>query len=166
LSVSEAVTKLPSTEVTVTAAERETGHTGGRNDAEGHSLSERLRRVVYVARGAARADPHGPIPRVDPNAFHCRQVDDQAVVDAAETGTVVTAATNGERELIVAAEVHCRYDVGDVGASSNGERPFVDHGVVELSRFFVFRVGATDHWAAQSLRELCNCFVVHGAILS
>jgi len=74
----------------------------------------------------------------------------------------VAAAANGDRELVVPPEIDRGGHVGDVGASSDEQRPLVDHGVVELSRFLVFRMVAPDNRTAKTLGEIGNNFVVHG----
>ena len=148
-------------EVTVTAAQREPGDAGGRDDPEWHGLTEGLGRVIDVAGRAARAHSHRLVLGVDPHALHRRQVDDQAVVDAAETRAIVAAAANGDRELVVPAEIDRGDHVGDVGASGDEQRPLVDHGVVELSRLFVFRMVAPDNRPAKTLGKFGNDFVVH-----
>ena len=149
-------------EIAVTAAQRQPGDAGGRDDPERHGLTEGLGRVIDVAGRAARAHSHRPVLGIDPHALHRRQVDDQAVIDAAKTRTIVAAAANGDRELVVAAEIHRRDDISDVRASGDEQRPLVDHGVVEFSRLIVFRMVAPDNRAAKALRELSNGFVVHG----
>ena len=79
------------------ATESEAGHAGGRDDAEGDSEAVRMGRMVDVSRGAARGDAHRSVLDVDPDPAHPRQVDDQAVIDAAESSTVVTAAADRQR---------------------------------------------------------------------
>ncbi len=71
------------------------------------------------------------------------------------------AAANGDGELVVPAEVHRRSDIGDVGASGDEQRPLVDHGVIEFSRLFVFRMVAPDNRAAKALSKFGNDFVIH-----
>ena len=103
-SVSDAVTKLAvgqhhvgleqiihgeailAAEVAVTPAQRQAGNTGGRDDSERHGLTKSAGGVIDVAGDAAGADPHRPLRRVNPYALHHRQIDDQAVIDAAEPG--------------------------------------------------------------------------------
>ena len=117
--------------------------------------------MIDVAGRATRAHSHRLLLGVDPHALHRRQVDDQAVIDAAETRTIVAAAANGDRELVVAAEIDGRDDIADIRASSDEQRAFVDHGVVEFSCLFVFRMVAPDNRAAKTLSEFSNDFVVH-----
>ena len=84
-------------EVAGAAAEGQAGDAGGRDDAERHGQAEGVGGMVDVARRAARLDPHGAARRVDAHALHQRQVDDQAVVAAAEARAVVAAAADRDR---------------------------------------------------------------------
>ena len=73
----------------------------------------------------------------------------------------MAAPANGDRELVVAAEIHRRDDIADIRASSDEQRAFVDHGVVEFSRLFVFRMVAPDNRTAKTLSKIGNDFVAH-----
>ena len=117
--------------------------------------------VIDVAGGAAGPTRTVRLRRIDAHALHRRQVDDQSVVDAAEPGSVVAAAANGDGKLVVAAEIHRRDHVGDVGAARDQQRPLVDHAVVELARLVVVGVIAPDQRAAQAACEFGDGFVVH-----
>jgi hypothetical protein len=75
--------------------------------------------MIDVAGGAACTHSHRPVLGVDPHAPHRRQVDDQAVIDAAQTGTIVPAAANGDGELVVPPKIHRGDHIGDVAAPSN-----------------------------------------------
>ena len=143
------------------AAEGQARDAGGRDDAERHRQAEGMRRVVDVARRAARLDANGAVRRVDADPLHHRQVDDQPVVDAAEARPVVAAAADGDEKAVVAAEVHRRDHVGDVGALRDQQRPLVDHAVVERAGLVVVRVVARDQPAAKILPKLIDVLVAH-----
>ena len=119
------------------------------------------RRVVDVRGAATRLHPHGPGGGVDPHALHHRQIDDEAVVAAAEPGTVVTAAADGEQQALLAGEVHGGDDVGRVDGARDQARALVDHAVVERTNGVVVRVGLADEPAAKSLLECGDSLVVH-----
>ena len=53
--------------------------------------------VIEIGGRAAGIDPRGARRRVDADAAHLRQIDDQAIVTTAESGTVVTAAADREQ---------------------------------------------------------------------
>ena len=90
-----------------------------------------------------------------------RQVDDEAVVAAAEPGTVVAAAADGEQQALLAGEVHGGDDVGRVDRARDEARALVDHAVVERANGVVVRVGRADEPAAKSLLEGGDGLVVH-----
>ena len=77
------------------------------------------------------------------------QVDNQTVVDAAESRTVVPATAYGDAEAVVAGPVDRRHHVGDIGALGDGQRPFVDHAVVQAADLVVAGVGPPDQPAVQ-----------------
>jgi hypothetical protein len=118
--------------------------------------------MVDVAGDASGANPRRPRRRVDPHPPNGRQVDDEAIVDAGQARSVVAAPANGDRQFVVAAEVHCGHHVGRVGAARDQQRPFVDHGVVEFASLFIFGVIAPDQRAPKALAEFGDTLVVHG----
>ncbi len=132
------------------AAERQAADAGGRDDAGRHGIAERVRGVIDIAPCAAAFDAHGLRHRVDANTLHPRQLDHQAVVDAAEAAGVVTAALDGEQHLLLACEVHGGDDVGDISHARDEARLLVDHRVVDLAGFLVTGVGRLDQFAAQT----------------
>ena len=96
--------------------------------------------MVDVAPQRAAAGEHGVLLRVDADVPHRRQIDDQAVVAHAQAAGVVAAAADRHQQLVLAAEVHRRDDVGDVGAAGDQARPPVDHPVVDLAGLVVLGV--------------------------
>ena len=117
--------------------------------------------MIDITGDAAGADPRRPLRRVNAHALHQREVDDQPVVDAAEPRPVMAAAADGDRQPVVAAEIDRRNDVSGIGAARDQERALIDHRVIELARFIVFRVIASEHRPAEALREFGDGFVVH-----
>ena len=66
-----------------------------------------MRRVVDVTRRAAGACAHRGGLRIDTHAAHHRQVNHETIVDAPQTGPVVSAAPNGDAKLPVPPEIDC-----------------------------------------------------------
>ena len=122
--------------------------------------------MIDVAGGATRTHSDGPVFRIDSDTLHQRQVDDQTVIDAGETGRVMPASANSDRQLVLAAEIHRRDDIGHINASGDEKRPLVDHRVVELSRIVVFRMTASDHGAAHDFSEIGDDFGIHRTVLT
>jgi hypothetical protein len=90
----------------------------------------------------------GAVLRVDADRAQAREVDHQAVVDAAEAGAVVAAAADRRVEALLAAEVDRRDHVGDVDAARDQRGTLVDHPVVEGPRVVVVGIAGADHRAA------------------
>ena len=155
---------IKAAEITVPAAQGEPRDAGRRDDPERHRLLERLRRMIDVAGGATRTHSDGPVFWIDPDALHQRQVDDQTVIDAGETGRVMPASANSDRQLVLAAEIHRRHDIGHISAFGDEKRPLVDHRVVELSRVIVVRMLAPNHRAAHDFSELGDDFGIHRTV--
>ena len=113
------------------------------------------RRAVAWSRSPSRAPPSTAPTRVgiDADAVHRREVEHEAVVDAAEAGAVVAAAADGELEPLAAAEVDRGADVGDVAAADDQRRVLVDHRVVEPARLVVVRAAGLEHSTAETCPE-------------
>jgi hypothetical protein len=79
----------------------------------------------------------------------------------AQARSVVAAAADGNQELVVAAEIHRRDHISDIGAARDGQRPLVDHAVVEPARFLVIRMIPCDDCATERLAKFGESFFVH-----
>ncbi len=106
-------------EIAVAAAEGQTRNACGRNNAERDGKSECMGSVVNIARLASSAYPHSSVGRIDAHTLHHRQVDDEAIVDAAKSGAVMAAAADGDGKLVGATEIHCCNDVGGIDAAGD-----------------------------------------------
>ena len=137
----------------MTAAQREPGNAGGRDDPGRRRQAERMGRVIEIALRATRFDPCRARRRVDPDASHRRHVDDQSVVDAAEPRPVMTAAPDRDGLAALASEIDGRDHIRHVGAARDQARAFVDHAVVESSTFVVVRVVRGHEDATKILRD-------------
>ena len=111
------------------AAEREPGDAGRRDEATGHRQPEGLRLVVELSPGRAALGDDALGVRVDPDALHRRQVDDDPAVGGGEPGQAVSTTANGDLELLAARELDGGDDVGDARAANDERRTPVDHPV-------------------------------------
>ena len=93
-------------EIAGAAAQGETRDACGRNDAERDRQPEWMSGVIDVTRGAAGLDANRLVGGIDPHPLHRRQVDHQSVVDAAEPGSTVAAAADGNEQALLAAVVN------------------------------------------------------------
>ena len=119
--------------ITVAAAECQAGNACCRDDAKRDSETEGMGRVVNIAGRATGAHPHGPFRRIDAHAPHHRQINDQPIINAAESGSVMAAAADGDGQPVVTAKIYGGNHIRHIGAACDQQRPFVDRGVVELA---------------------------------
>ncbi|HWC27071.1 MAG TPA: hypothetical protein VG474_10860 [Solirubrobacteraceae bacterium] len=136
-----------------TAAEREAGDAGFGHDAARSCEAERRADGIDVGPRGAALHVHGAPGSVDAHAAHRRQVDDQAAVDDGGAGDVVSAAADGERQVVLGGEGDRGGDVAGVGAAGDERGALVDHAVPDAARGLVFGVAGGDHVAGQALGE-------------
>ena len=85
--------------------------------------------------------------------FHRREVDDETVIDGPETGSVVTATSNGDGQSIRSSECDRRHDVRHVAAARDQARVPVDHAVVDPTGRVVLGVAGADDLATKRRSE-------------
>jgi hypothetical protein len=107
--------------------------------------------MIDVAGRAASINPNGSACRIYAHAFHIREVDHQAVIATAKAWAIVAASTDGDKQAVVAAEVHRGDDVGNVHAARNQARPLVNHAVVKSADIIVVSITWTDESSAKAL---------------
>jgi hypothetical protein len=129
--------------------ERQPADPGRADDAARRREAERVRRMVDVAPRATALDAHAARLRIDADAAHRRQVDDQAVVAQAQAPAVVAPAAHGEQQPVLAREAHRRDDVGHVGTAGDQARTLGDHRVEDRARSVVRGIAGLDEGAAQ-----------------
>ena len=110
--------------------------------------------MIDIASDTPAINSHCSFRRIDSNAFHHCQIDDQAVVDAAKARPVVAAAAHSDRKFIVAAEINRRNNIGHIATARDGQRSLVDHRVVQLSGFLIIRMIARNDEATEALGEV------------
>jgi hypothetical protein len=94
------------------AAEREPGNTAVADEPTRRRESERLRLVVELAPEHTGVHPRCALLRVDPNALHQPQVDDDAAVAHRVAGIAVPPAAHGDGTAGVAREPDSSHHVG------------------------------------------------------
>jgi hypothetical protein len=138
-------------------AQREPGHAGLRHDAAGRREPERLRDAIHVGPGGPALHVHGAPRVVDPDRAHRREVDDDAVVDDGGARDVVSAAADGERELLRGGEADGVGDVFGVRAADDHGGALVDHAVPDPACGLVRGVVRGDDVAGEALGERRQC---------
>ena len=107
--------------------------------------------MIDIAGRTASINPNGSACRIYAHALHHREVDDESVVATPKARAIVAASTDGDKQSLVAAEVHRGDDIGDVHAARNQTRPFVDHPVVKSTGGIVVSIIWTDESSTKAL---------------
>jgi hypothetical protein len=124
-----------------------------------------MRRVIDVALRAARADANGTFVGIDAYALHHAHVDDQPVLDTAQTRSVVATTADRHAQAVFSGELHRGDDIGHVGAPGDQARVLVDHAVVERAGGVVALVPGLEQPAAEMGPEVGDpCCVKHGVL--
>jgi hypothetical protein len=135
------------------AAQREPGDARVGNGAARRGEAERLGFVIELAPEHAALGPYRAGARVDPDAFHRRQVEDQAAVVGAVARRAVAAAAQGQRQAVGSGEVDGLLHVGGAGRAHDEGWTAVDVAVPHASRRLVAGVIASDQLAAERASE-------------
>jgi hypothetical protein len=77
---------------------------------------------------------------IDPQPLHRRKVNHQATFANRVSRDVVTAPTDGHKQVVVAGEVHSVHDIGDANAARDQRRPLIDHAVPDSAGIVIARV--------------------------
>jgi hypothetical protein len=108
--------------------------------------------MIERAEEGTAPDTSGPPRRIDIDTVHARQIDHQTAVAHRLTGDVVTAATHGDQQILLTAEVNRSYDIGNPSTPDNQRRSVVDHPVPDHASAVVALVVRTEHIATDAPR--------------
>ena len=140
-------------EVTEAATEREAADPGRRDDSARDCQAVLTRRSVDFSPRAAASDPGGAGPDVDLDRLQAREVEDDPVVDGAEAGAVVGAASDCQQQVVSGGERDDRGNVFGAGGGRDQRGPAIDHRVVDRSSGLVAWVLRGGEVAAESGRS-------------
>ena len=98
--------------------------------------------------------------RIDADALHGPEVDDEAIVAGAETRHAVAAAADGQQDVVRAGEIDRRHHVGRVAGLDDQSRAAVVHGVVDRSCRVEPIVARPDQRAAKLRPESLDPFLL------
>jgi hypothetical protein len=121
-----------------------------------------MRCVVNIAPGATATHTRSPCRWIDMNVLDVGEIDDEAIVADSQATCVVASAANRNPQLLLPAEMNGSDYVGYVSAIRDQTRFATDHGIIDLARFFITRVGGLDKITAELIPELNNRFLFHG----
>ena len=111
------------------AAQRQTAHSGVTDDPGRHRESVLLGGRVEVAQQGTALHPSTSALRIDPDAVHPSQVDDQAALAHRVPREAVSSTANGDLQIEVAAMADRRNHVANGRTRDDGGRSTVDIGV-------------------------------------
>jgi hypothetical protein len=109
--------------------------------------------VVEVAQERSTVHPGYPALRIDPDASHARQVDDDPAVARREARDAVATAADGDPELLLARVSEGREDVGHARRPDHDGGPPVDHPVPYDPGRVVAGVFGQNRLAGEALAE-------------
>src|SRR5699024_7104368 len=117
--------------------QRQAAHTGMRHNPHWTHEAVLLCGDIELAEQRSSSHPRRPCHRVDADAAHPREVDDQAAVTRAEPRQAVATAADGDYQVVVAAESHRRDHIVGVYRAHDESRAAVDHAVPHAPRLVV-----------------------------
>ena len=131
------------------AAQAEAADSGVAHDAAGGSEAVGLRLVIDVAPQGAALNESRALDGIDRDSAHRRQVDHDPAVAHCGAGDVVTAAANGDLEVVVAGEPHGCGHVGGAATAGDQSRAPVDGAVPDGAGIVVGIVVGGEHVAPE-----------------
>lgn len=145
-------------EIAEATSESEAGDSGCGDGASRGCQSEGLRFMIVLAPQHPALGTGTTRARVDPNRFHRREVDHQAVVAYGGPCHIVTAAPDCDRQAVCLGKPNRGLDVGNARDFDDGERTFVDHCIPDLARLIVSLTTAHQDLAAEGTSQLFHRF--------
>src|ERR1044071_1877598 len=106
--------------------------------------------VIDVAPHASAADGDRAGRKIDSRVFDGRESDYQTVMANSQTACVVPAAADRHKQIVCAGESHGRDHIGNVRASSDQARLFMDHCVIDRTSLIVINVARLDESASEA----------------
>jgi hypothetical protein len=95
---------------------------------------------LYSPQVGARLSTGSALTWIDPQPLHRRKVNHLATFANRVSRDVVTAPTDGHKQVVVAGEVHSVHDIGDANAARDQRRPLIDHAVPDSAGIVIARV--------------------------
>jgi hypothetical protein len=136
------------------------------DDARRCGQPERLGLPVELTEQDARLHARRPRVRVDADALHQAQVDQERIVRDRQAREAVPAAPHRDREPVLATQFHRRDHVRDTRAPRDQRRAPVDRAVPDLPVLVVGRVVPADDLPAEPALQLGERRLVEGQSFS
>src|SRR5215475_8579808 len=107
-----------------------------------------MRRMIDVAPDASATDCDCTRRRIDSRVFDRGEIDYQTIIANSQTACVVTAAADGDKQIVISGEVHRADYICDIRAPRDQAWFLMDHRVVDLTRVVVICVSRLDQSAS------------------
>jgi hypothetical protein len=102
-------------------------------------------------------------PGIDVDALHQREVEHQPAFADGLPRYAVTAATDGELQVVRAGESNGVDDIGGPEAAGDQSRTAAEHAIVDATHLVVASIGVREDAATQAGPEILErCFLDHG----
>src|SRR5262249_55929241 len=122
-----------------------------------------MRSMIDVSPDGSASDRDRASRRIDARVFNRSEIDHQTVIANSQTACVVTAAADGDNQIVFTREIYATDYICDIGAPRDQARFLMDHAVVDLARFIIICVARLDQFASKVSFKLGNrIFVEHG----
>jgi hypothetical protein len=97
----------------------------------------RLSRFIQIRERRPRLDVGTPFSGINPDVFHLRKIDGQAIIAEGVASDVVAGAANRNFEFIAPRKRDCRWHIASVRALRDHRGSAIDHGIPDLASFLV-----------------------------
>jgi len=136
------------------AAECQARNPGVRDDPARCREPERLRRAVKLTPQRSRLRARGARLRIDANALHQAEVDDDGAIANRQARKAVTPTADGDLKVRAPREPHSRNHVRRPGAARDQRGATVDRTVPDLAALVIDRIPGAHELSAEGSLQL------------
>src|SRR5262245_66463222 len=99
-------------------AQGQSTNASGGDNTTGRGQAKGMRGVIHISPGTAPLNADRTCHGIDAHALHTREIDDQTIIAHAKTTGIVAATAHGDEHGVIANEMDCSDDVGDMGTTT------------------------------------------------
>ena len=134
---------------------------GSRDITDGGGQPKCLGLAHKFADGEACLGPGDALHRIDLDAFHAGEIDDEAPIAGSVAREAMTTTTNSDGKVLTACELDSRDDIGNVGAADDQGRVLVYHPIPDPTGALIALVARADQFAVQTFLEVLKGISVY-----
>ena len=131
--------------MTNAAPECQPAYAGGGNNSARRREPECVRRMIDIAPGAAGAHRYRARGRIDTCIFYRREIDDETIVTNSEAARIVSAAADGQEQIVFSRKIYRADDIGHIRATRDQARPLRYHRIVNFAGVVIGLIVRLDH---------------------